>query len=92
MNPATLRAVIDGARARRINGTTLHAILVLATEVDVTMSDLARAIRVSNASANLIANTLISRGFATRRSCAVDGRVTYLELTEKGKELIPCSP
>ena len=65
--------------------TVLH--LASADQMRLPMAALARAVDFSTGGFTKIADRLERRGLVQRLPCADDRRVTYLELTESGREI-----
>ncbi|MDQ2912872.1 MAG: MarR family transcriptional regulator [Chloroflexota bacterium] len=69
--------------------TQLRALFVLATaQQPVRVSDLARALKMSLASASALSDRLVRVGYVGRRSDPADRRAVLLELAAKGSRLL----
>lgn len=52
-----------------------------------TISEIAKAFSITLASVTVMVNNLVAKGYLDKNKCDVDGRLIYVTLTKKGKEL-----
>lgn len=64
-----------------------RALIVLAAHKALTVSQLARLLKVGNSTASILVQALVERGLVTRTEHETDRRHTVLRLSEKGEQL-----
>lgn len=64
-----------------------RALIVLAAHKALTVSQLARLLKVGNSTASILVQALVERGLVTRTEHETDRRHTVLHLSEKGEQL-----
>jgi len=64
-----------------------RALIILAAHKALTVSQLARLLKVGNSTASILVQALVERGLVTRTEHEADRRHTVLQLSEQGREL-----
>jgi DNA-binding MarR family transcriptional regulator len=64
-----------------------RALIVLAAKKTLTVSELAKLLRVGNPSASILVSRLVERGLVTRTEDQADRRHAVIALSEKGAEI-----
>jgi DNA-binding MarR family transcriptional regulator len=87
---ATLAGILARADQYRLSASSLHALCALrASGADsLTMTGAARQLDLSTAAVTGIADGLEARGFIQRAPSAADRRVTWLNLTDRGRDAL----
>ncbi len=64
-----------------------RALIILASQKELTVSQMARALGVGNSTASILIQGLVERGLITRREAAADRRQTLISLSEEGQRI-----
>jgi DNA-binding MarR family transcriptional regulator len=80
-------AAIDHWLMFELTFAQARALIILAAHKELTVSQLARLLKVGNSTASLLVQALVERGLVTRTEAEADRRHTLLRLSERGMEL-----
>ena len=88
MTPTELNDLIDYARSKKLSLASVQVLNHLHVARQARINGICRACNISPPAMTSCSDSLVERGYITRRSGTADRRNIWLEITAKGDSLI----